>query len=232
MREWTRVTREGGVGAARVYADGEQVFARGDPASHVYFLREGSVEIVQRSSAGAAIVVKILVGPTLFGAIEPLASEPAFLETVRVLSRAVVHAMPTAKYLALLESRPHLAFESLIDTARAFCVAARFESSRLDDTEALLANLLLAYVELFGVDDGERVRIELRRTQADLADAIGAGERSVNRILTAWERDGVLVKTKGNHVIARADFLVERAGDLYGSLVHRWATPTAVANVG
>ena len=46
---------------------------------------------------------------------------------------------------------------------------------------------MLSYAQVFGTETDEGVRIGLRRSQADLADAIGGGERSVNRRLAGWK---------------------------------------------
>lgn len=173
------------------------MFERGDPARTAFLLLEGAVEIVQRSVEGSALVVKILVAPTLFGAIELVGDETEYLEAAQVLGGATVVPMSRARFRRELQGNAAQAFECLSDVSRAFCVTARFEGAVLEPTEVLLANLLLAYADVFGVpDDDGGVRIELKRTQADFAQAIGAGERSVNRVLSRFIDDGLLEKRR------------------------------------
>jgi CRP-like cAMP-binding protein len=238
MREWMARGRSGDLGVSQRLADRHVVFERGDEARTAYLLLEGAVEIVQRSAEGNALVVKILVAPTLFGAIELVGHETEYLEAAQVLGGATVVPMGRAPFRHVLQSDAALAFECLSDVARAFCVTARFEGAVLEPTEVLLANLLLAYADVFGVpDDDGGVRIELKRTQADFAQGIGAGERSVNRVLSRFIDEGWLAKRRARYVLINPEPLRELAGDRLGSLVHRvgpvdGAGPSATAAIG
>ena len=69
MRAWLEAADDGRLGPARRAGDRDILFGREESASRTYFLCEGAVEIVQRSPEGFGVVVKILVGPTLFGSV-------------------------------------------------------------------------------------------------------------------------------------------------------------------
>ena len=86
----------------------------------------------------------------------------------------------------------------------------------------VLAALLLAYADVFGESDGDATLIRLKRSQAELAEAVGASERQVNRILLQWKNEGLVSKAKGLHSLLRPDIVAEIAGPLAGALVHRW----------
>lgn len=225
MRTWPALANDGALGVLRSVVDREVVFERGTAADRAWFLAAGAVEIVQRSAEGTSIVVKILTAPTLFGVIEILGGEPHVLETVRALGGADVYGLPRAAFLDRIARDADAAYECLVDVGAAFCVAARFEHARLHETEALLANLLLAYVDVLGERWDGGVRVAVKRTQAELAEAIGAGERSVNRILADWKDAGLVHKIDARYLVRDRDALVERAGDLRGSLVHRFRAP-------
>ena len=85
MIAFSKLALGGRFGPARTLTDQARIFERGDAATHTWFLEHGAVEIVQSGDAGAEVVVKILVGPTLFGTIEALGDEPHYLESVRCL---------------------------------------------------------------------------------------------------------------------------------------------------
>jgi CRP-like cAMP-binding protein len=196
------------------------LFEKGAPADHAYLLAHGAIEILQPGADGMSVVVKILQAPTLFGAIEAFGEEPLYLETVRCLGKVRVVRMTSARLRQVALDNPRAGYEALLDVARAFCVAARLEPARLAQTDTLLANALLAYVDVVGEErDGARF-MTVKRTQSDLAAAIGAGERSVNRILSAWLDAGVVVKRDARYGVVDRAFLENLAGDLLGSLVH------------
>jgi CRP-like cAMP-binding protein len=226
MATWLAAGRSGSIGAPTKLPDRHVVFERGEPADTAYLLMKGAIEIVQRNADGNALVVKILVAPTLFGVIELVSDEQTYLETTKVLGGATMVAMNLPQFRNTLDSDNRLAFECLSDVARAFCVTARFEGAVLEPTEVLLANLLLAYADVFGVPDTEGgVRIELKRSQADFAQGIGAGERSVNRVLSRFIDDRLIDKVRARYVLRQLEPLRALAGDRLGSLVHR-AGPT------
>lgn len=220
MKAWIRAADAGVLGPERCQGDRAVLFERSDPTVGTYVLREGFVELSQRSAEGASVVVKILVGPTLFGQIEVLGREAEYLENARVVGSATYHVLDNQEFESLVSTQAELAFECLVDLSRAFCVTARYEPARLFATETLLANLLVSYGMIMGQEVADGLRIELRRSQADLADAIGAGERSVNRILADWKSAGYVAKRGGRYLLRDVEFLRERAGELLGSLVH------------
>lgn len=223
MRAWRALFERGQVGVGVDDADRTVLFAKGAPAAHGYFLVDGAVEILQPGADGTSVVVKILQAQTLFGAIEALGAETHYLETVRCLGAVRTVRMTSARLRQIAAADVAACYEALVDVARAFCVTARFEPARLASTEAMLANVMLAYTDVVGEDRGEARFMTVKRTQADLAAAIGAGERSVNRILAEWQESGVVVKEAARYGVIKREFLEDTAGELVGSLVHRAA---------
>lgn len=206
-------------GTARITRDGERIFDKGSPATHAYFLQAGAVEIRHEEPSGLGVVVKVLAAPNLFGVIEQLGAEPVYLESVRSLGEARMVAIGRQRFLQQLRDNPPWCFAVLQNTGTAFCMAARFEPVQLVTPEAKLANYLLALLRVASVQTKGRDRLELKRSQADFAEAIGASERSVSRILARWQDEGVLEKHAGRYELVRRDVLESIAGALLGSLV-------------
>ena len=205
-------------GTVRTTRDGERVFDAGSAATHAYFLQTGAVEVRHEEPGGLGVVVKVLAAPNLFGVIEQLGAEPFYLESVRSLGDARMVGIARDRFLQALQASPPWCFAVLQNTGTAFCMAARFEPGQLATPEAKLANYVLALLEVASRDGA---RVELKRSQADFAEAIGASERSVSRILTRWQEEGVLDKQRGRYELQRRDVLVSIAGPLAGSLVFR-----------
>ena len=221
MRAWQKLFAAGELGVAAERADLDVVFHKGEPAAHAFFLVDGAVEILQPGAGGGSVVVKLLQAPTLFGAIEAFSSDGTYLESVRCLGPVRLVRVTSARLREIAARDAAAAYDALVDVSRAFCVAARFEASRLSTTEALLANALLAYVDVVGSErDGGRF-MTVKRTQADLAAAIGAAERSVNRILADWQSRDAVRKVAARYGVLDRAFLEETADELLGSLVHK-----------
>jgi CRP-like cAMP-binding protein len=222
MKTWYALAARGELGHPQSLVDRRVLLNRGDDARKVFLLAEGAVEVFQENDAGASVVVKVVTAPTLLASPEVVAGEAQYNASIRGLGRAQLYAIERNRYLQLLRSDPSAAFESMRDISIAFAGAARFESSRLFSTEALLAALLLTYGKVFGQPSGEGMRITLKRSQADLAAAVGAAERSVNRVFKDWQAAGWVIKTRGRYVLVDEPVLARLAGELTTGLLHRW----------
>lgn len=223
-REWSPPVRR---------VDGEIVFERGTPAHRVYFLASGAVEVFQRGSEGVAIVVKILAPPNIFGVIEAVHGERHYLESVRVLGNATLLSADRDTFNTILRTQPAFCMAVLQNTAAAFCSAARFESTHLAPTESRLANLLLAYTDLFGEHASDGIELPLRRNQTEFAEAIASSERHVNRVLAEWKEQEIVTKRDARYVIRDRDRLAAVAEALQGSLVlPAWTVDGVAVHLG
>jgi CRP-like cAMP-binding protein len=203
-------------------ADRHVVAREGEEIVGAWFLSEGAAEIFHTSRSGASVVVKVVTAPTILSAPEMVADRRTYCAGVRAAGRSSVYGMTPSLFRACCAERD--AYDEMVfDMALAFTGATLFEPSRLFETEAVLAALVLAYADVFGDRDAESgaVTIGLRRSQPDLADAIGAGDRSVNRILAAWRGEGLVDKRAGRYRLHDETALVDKAGELAGTLVHR-----------
>ncbi|MBK7861986.1 MAG: Crp/Fnr family transcriptional regulator [Archangiaceae bacterium] len=231
MQTWQQLAEAGAFGKALHLKDRAVLFERGDPARSVYLLYRGAYEVYQESDEGSSVVVKLVTGLTMPGSVELVAGEPTYLESIRVAREATMYRVPARDYLAVLSSRPRASYEAMVDIGRCFAGAAKFEASRLHNADVLLAALVLAYADVFGRKVAAGVRVELKRSQAQLAASIGCTERSVNRLLTGWREQEVLVKLAGRYLLKDPDALRRIAGPLCGALVHRWEAPRHLAEL-
>jgi CRP-like cAMP-binding protein len=222
MKRWLDLARKGVFGRGRTLRDRAPIIAHGERVEVGHLLAEGAAEIFHRARSGSSVVVKLVTAPTILGSPELLVREPEFLASIRAAKNARVYRMTREQYVDILRTDPAANLEAIMDIGIAFTGAARYEPSRLFESEALLATLVLAYADVFGeVEDGA-VRITLKRSQAQLASEIGSSERSVQRILTRWKQRGILTKRRGLYLVVDPHVLEGLAGDLAGSLVHRW----------
>lgn len=194
----------------------EQILARAvertfDPTAYVlmedhpdvafFVLLKGSVKVLYRSPEGLEVVVKLFRAPAVFGEMECLTGVP-YLETVQALERSVVLELPCAELISALRRSHALTFNVLGDLAARLCIAAQNERSlAFHPVETRLANLLLTYLDFYGlpVPLGTRIRIPL--SQDDLANALGVARRSVTRALKQWQDEDLIVKEGGCFVV-------------------------------
>ena len=94
---------------------------------------------------------------------------------------------------SLLAASPPVAIKLLAVLAgRIRELTTRVEDRAFLDVPARLAKQLLWLAGNHGADSGARVRIELKLSQQELGDFIGATRESVNKNLRDWSRSGVI----------------------------------------
>lgn len=188
------------------------VLMEDQPDVSFFVLLKGSVKVLYRSPEGLEVVVKLFRAPAVFGEMECLTEVP-YLETVQALERSVVLELPRVDLVAMLRRSHALTFNVLGDLAARLCIAAQNERSlAFHPVETRLANLLLTYVDFYGlpVPDGTRIRIPL--SQDDLANALGVARRSVTRALKEWQ-DRALIGKEGGCFVVRDRSKLEAVTD-------------------
>ncbi len=150
----------------------------------IYIVKSGRVRLESGDVAIGVLGKGQLFGTSsLFGA-TPLRERAVALEEV-ILCEA-----PAGQFLAAMSSHPVLAARVAQLLARQlYELRQSVQRAARDPVEARLAALLL---QLAGSDPSMQVR---GLSQADMARLIGASRESVSRLLTAWERAG-LVRTR------------------------------------
>lgn len=218
---WSDLADAGEVGVASAFEDQQVIARRDDAATACWYHASGALEVFQPGSDGRSYLARLLLAPNIICLKECVGGEQRYLQTVRALEHATLIRIERERALALLMANPALSLRTLVEVSRAFCGAARLEANRLHATESLLANVVLAYCEACGEPWDGAVRMRVKRTQADLAECIGANERSVNRLLTSWKAQGLVDKRDARLLVLDAARLAERVEDGSRALLHR-----------
>jgi CRP/FNR family transcriptional regulator len=185
----------------RAFEPGACVLMEDHAELSFFILLKGSVKVLYRSPEGLEVVVKLFRAPAVFGEMECLTRVP-YLETVQTLERSLVLELPQAEFMEALRRSHALTFNVLGDLAARLCIAAQNERSlAFHPVETRLAQLLLTYVDFYGlpVEGGVRIRIPL--SQDDLANALGVARRSVTRALKEWQEQDLIAKEGGCYVV-------------------------------
>ena len=202
------------------YEAREVVLTDGDPPRHVYALTKGSVRVFHSSPTGLEVVVKIFRAPAIFGEMEALSGLP-MLESVSTLEAAEIVVIPAATFVELLQRSHALALGMLRDVCARLCIASHNEKSlAFNSVRARLAHFLACYAEFDGERTATGVRIRLRMTQDDMADALGVTRRAIAKEVIRWQEEGVLEQDRGHYVIRDVAALTADAAPLQLGLTY------------
>jgi CRP-like cAMP-binding protein len=172
------------------------VVNQGEPANRLFLLSRGRARYFFITAEGRRILLRWLVPGDVFGGMAILSRPAAYLVCTEVLrdSHAFVWERATIRSLAAEYPR-------LMDNA--LSIAAEYIAWDLDlhanlnrgSARERLAAILLSLAQGIGQKTPGGLQVEV--TNEDLAAATNLTLFTVSRFLSAWQRSGAIVKTRG-----------------------------------
>jgi CRP-like cAMP-binding protein len=179
------------------------VFAQGQKAEHCHALLDGRVRIVQSDEDGAQLVVRFIGPGEMFGTMGLFTDRTYPAEAVAVLDSAEI-SWTEAALLELIERHPRIA----LNLVRIVGVRLREAQERLREVstqraERRIANILMRLAKTKGHVQDVGATIDFPLTRKDIAEMCGTTLHTVSRILSAWEKAGLVVSTRQRVTIRR-----------------------------
>jgi CRP/FNR family transcriptional regulator, cyclic AMP receptor protein len=172
------------------YAKGQAIFAQGDPADAVFYIRQGRVKISVISAQGKEAVVAFLKAGDFIGE-GCLTGRPRRVSTARVLEDSVVTRVDNATMVRVLLDEPKFSEKF---TAHLLARTVRVEEDLVDQlfnsSEKRLARALLLLAN-FG-KDGKREPVIAKVSQETLADMIGTTRSRVSHFMNRFRELGYI----------------------------------------
>ena len=179
---------------------GSTIFLKGSPGRCMMAVLHGSVRISSPSAGGREVVFNIINPGDVFG-------EIALLDG---LERTADATAPTDCDLLVLDRRD---FRPVLLRHPDFCVALlelmchrlrqtsmQVEESMFERLDSRTAKALLRLARTAG-EAASPAPVSLRLSQQQLGNMVGASRESINRLLRAWQREGLVDLAKGCIVI-------------------------------
>ncbi len=200
-------------GAVRHYRRGTYLFHQGDDSPDVFFLVDGRIEISSLSSNGHRQLHTTIDRPQFFGELGVLGEMPRTAAALS-LGESTVWTVPGHLFLAFLADEAAASRALLRALARQVQSSEAFVDDLLFlDLKGRVAKRLLQLVapsldEL--PDDGAIVPAVV--THADLASLCGGSRENVTRILSDFQRRGLVERDGRRFVLLKISGLARLAG--------------------
>ena len=188
------------------------IFHKGDPGDRLYAILSGRVGINTISREGKEMTLNILDPGEVFGEIAVLDGKRRTAGAVAMQPTNLVR-IGRAEFLPFLERHPTFCLRVI----EVLCERLRWTSDIIEDAIFLdiprrLAKRLLTLIERHGQPVERGVKIDMRLSQEDLANMLGATRESVNKGKRALENGGV-ISSEGRYIIVHdVDFLKRLLG--------------------
>jgi CRP/FNR family cyclic AMP-dependent transcriptional regulator len=191
----------------RRYADGDLIFARGDPCETWCACAKGAVRVSSTSVSGKLVTLTYLEPGAWFG-------DVSIFDVDRHMHDTYAHGDTTVLCVARADLEKILSmhvelYEALLrlQSRRIRGLFGLVEDLNTLPLRARLARQLIHQVRSYGVpslSDANHVRIGLQLAQEEMAQLLGASRQRVNQELKAMEREGAIrVEPEGLVVLDR-----------------------------
>jgi CRP/FNR family transcriptional regulator, cyclic AMP receptor protein len=180
------------IARTRVYKPRETIVEKGDAARQLYVLLRGRAKVATRGADGSDTGLNVMGPGEVFGEIGILDGQPRSA-TVTTLEECEMAVLDMDAFRNFLAGHPSIGIKLLAVLARRVRdLTTRLEDRTFLEVPARLAKQLLWLAEHHGEPSGSGVQIELRLSQQELGDLIGATRESVNKYLSEWTRNKLL----------------------------------------
>ncbi len=191
------------------YPAGEEIFAKGSPGNSMMIVLRGKVKISSISLAGKEIVLNIITGGEIVGEIATLDGGERSGDAVAMTDCELL-VLNRRDFMPFLESRADICLMLI----RILCQRLRQTSEQVEDLlfrhlEARVAKALLHLAEHSRQQDIRSSALALQLSQTELGHIVGSSRESVNKLLQAWQRAGLIELAKGS-IIIRDPAAIER----------------------
>jgi CRP-like cAMP-binding protein len=194
--------------ATRQKFKGGEVIARADePASHLYLVREGSVDYFVLTSDGREILLRRLVSGNIFGVGAFLSHPFGYVGTSKAVHSTELLVWGHAVIRQLASDYPRLGENALRTVLRYVALfAERHVALVSKPAQERLAFALTSLGSRAGHMVPSGVEIEIKNE--DLASLADVSFFTASRFLQEWERKGALEKTRGKVLIRSPEKLL------------------------
>jgi CRP/FNR family cyclic AMP-dependent transcriptional regulator len=207
------IAKLAGRGGVRRYRRNTYLFHQGDDSPEVFFLHSGRVEISSDSANGHRQLHTTLDGPQFFGELGVLGGIPRTAASL-ALEESSVWVVPSTAFLDFLSEEPAASRSLLRALARQVQSHEAFVEDLLYlDLKGRVAKRLLQLVTP-SLDDLPQDGVVLPSivTHADLASLCGGSRENVTRILSEFQRRGLIERDGKRFVLRKPSGLAKLAG--------------------
>lgn len=203
-----------GGGRVRRLPKDVRIFNQGDEDVRAHAVIEGSVRIAQSGSDGAQVVIRLIGPGEMFGTVS-LFTDGRYPADAITLAETLEASWSEAELLELMGRHPQIAINVIrIIGKRLQEVQNRVRELATQRAERRVAHTVLRLARQAGHStvNGTAIAFPLRRK--DVADIAGTTLHTASRILTGWEKAGLLTSHNQRLTIRNPAEILRIAEDL------------------
>jgi len=182
-------------------ARGFFLYHQGEPAKTMFLVEAGRVRLKEITEDGREVLIRLIYPGEVFGAV---IADDLYRATAQADRPVRAHAWNEKAFEELLDRFPRLQ-KNLFALTKRFMYLSR-DRLRMLATASVERRIdwALDYLaQRAGRPPGDGIVIAERSVQKDIADLAATTIYTVNRVLSAYERRGILIRQRGRIVLLR-----------------------------
>ena len=193
----------------RAYEKGDILFEEGQPALFIHFLFVGRVKIV-KAAPDRDLILEIL-GPG-----EPVGTVAAFEERPFPASAVALEPSGTVSirerdFFQLVERRPEITRRLLAGLTLRLMALNRRLADMTGSVEYRSARLFATLAERMGQKRTDGIFVPLHLSRQEIADLTGTTIETAIRVMSRWQKDGLVDTERDGFLIRRIETLRDLA---------------------
>lgn len=190
----------------------EVIYRSGEPAERFFVLADGRVRLLHHSLTGRDILLDLLTPGEFFGAFSRQ-EEDVYLETAQAQFPSCILVIGRETFQQILKRHPTVALNLIEVMARRLQAA----NTRVHQLSALpvdgrIASMLLMLGDKFGEEREVGLLLQVPLSREDLAGMTGTTTESASRVMSQFQRDGLIRSGRGWAAITKREGLEAIAG--------------------
>lgn len=176
----------------RGYLPGETIYFTGDPAARFYVVADGRVKLLRHTAGGKDVLLDMLTPGEFFGSLE-LSGEGEHAETAQAHTAACVLSIEQSDFRQIPGRFPAVGL-AILDIMNQRLKAAHELVRQLSahSAERRIAYILLRLGDKLGKPRKVGLLIEVPLSRDDLAQMAGTTTETASRVLSQFQKDGLI----------------------------------------
>jgi CRP-like cAMP-binding protein len=195
-----------GAGTLQRFPASSVMISQGYPAGHLFLLLTGRARRFFLTHDGQKIVLLRVVAGDIFGEVVMLDRAANYLVSTEAITNSSTLVWSRSTIRSLCECYPRLVQNTLSSAVEYLTFYRAAHASLIcNSAQQRLARILANLAEGIGQKGPEGVELDIRNEE--LANEANVSVFTASRLLSAWQREGILVKRRGKVLLRFPDRL-------------------------
>jgi len=195
------------------YKNGDYIFYEGDSPNWLCMVKEGNVKAIKQLEDGKEIILHMFTTGDIFGELAVFDRRP-YPASAMSMGQASILKLHYSQCIDLFEKMPDVAIKIMKGMGikqRNF--VERLEEALTARVEKRIASTLIKLANIDPAEDMDECRknIDLPLTRKDIANMVGTTIETAIRVMSKFQKEGIIESAKGSITILKPARLLEKA---------------------